>query len=99
MSDTFVVDLENTPVPSNAASVYIVDLAHSAEQMYVPFCILCYADQLVRLTKVYSMTTRFRLELTSLADGKHVACYFSAGAWDPYRSVSYLSNQATADKL
>jgi hypothetical protein len=33
MSDTFVVDLENTPIPSNAASVYIVDLAHSAEQM------------------------------------------------------------------
>ena len=30
MSDTFVVDLENTPIPSNAASVYIVDLAHSA---------------------------------------------------------------------
>jgi hypothetical protein len=35
MSDTFVVDLENTPIPSNAASVYIVDLAHSADQMYV----------------------------------------------------------------
>ena len=33
MSDTFVVDLENTPIPSNAASVYIVDLAHSADQM------------------------------------------------------------------
>jgi hypothetical protein len=33
MSDTFVVDLENTPIPSTAASVYIVDLAHSADQM------------------------------------------------------------------
>jgi septal ring-binding cell division protein DamX len=33
MSDTFVVDLENIPIPSNAASVYIVDLAHSADQM------------------------------------------------------------------
>jgi BRCT domain type II-containing protein len=33
MSDTFVVDLENKPIPSNAASVYVVDLAHTDEQM------------------------------------------------------------------
>jgi type 1 glutamine amidotransferase len=33
MSDTFVVDLENRPIPSNAASVYVVDLAHTEEQM------------------------------------------------------------------
>lgn len=37
MSDTFVVDLENTPIPSSAASVYVVDLAHSADQMCVIF--------------------------------------------------------------
>jgi len=35
------------------------------------------------------MMIRSQLELTIVADGKHVACYFSAGAWDPYRSVSH----------
>lgn len=35
MSDTIVVDLENKPIPSNEATVYVVDLAHTAEQMYV----------------------------------------------------------------
>lgn len=95
MSDTFVVDLENTPIPSNAASVYVVDLAHSADQMYVIliFHISSDADQIVQLTKVNPVTNRSRLELTFLADGKHVACYFSAGARDPYRSVSHLSNK------
>jgi hypothetical protein len=33
MGDTFVVDLENKPIPSNPATVYDVDLAHTAEQM------------------------------------------------------------------
>lgn len=33
MSDTFVVDLENMPIPSNPASVYVVDLAHTDDQM------------------------------------------------------------------
>lgn len=33
MSDTIVVDLENKPIPDSEASIYVVDLAHTSEQM------------------------------------------------------------------
>jgi hypothetical protein len=45
-----------------------------------------FADMAVPLTKVRVDGPKLA-DLTYLADGKRVICYFSAGAWDSYRSV------------